>query len=392
MKRLLFFSLLILTFSLVKAQIYDSIRVSLLTVAPHSRAVFTIFGHTALRVYDPIRDIDVVFNWGTFDQSKPNFMLRFMQGKTDYFLRDQFYLNFIPEYVFDKTTIFEQVLNIPDSEKEPLLLFLQKNCLPENIEYRYNFVFDNCTTRPRDIIEQFCGGNLIYPEQTQPITFRQLFHQYTKPYPWTELGIDCIIGSGADSLVSFREELFLPDKFMYALDRSIVKSVEGEEQPIVLASKTILQSPDSQRQKSGFWCQPFNIGFIIFFIYLALVIIAYMKKMKFRLPFVLLFLIAGIGGCIVAMLSFFSVHPCVQHNWNIIWLHPLHFIAVLGFFFNKSYLLIRWYHALNFVLLSGFLLGWYWIPQQLNKAFTPFILCLLVVSGLQFIVLKRKKV
>jgi len=391
MKRFLFFSLLMLTFSSAKAQVYDSLRVSLLTVLPHSKAVYTIFGHTALRVSDPTKNIDLVFNWGMFDQSKPNFMLRFMQGRTDYYLSVFPFQYFLPEYIHYKSTVFEQVLNIQDSEKEALLMFLQNNRLPENIEYRYNFVFDNCTTRPRDIIEMFCGGNLIYPEQSQPVTFRQLFHQYTNPYPWTELGIDCIIGSGADSLVSFRNELFLPDKLMYALDRAIIKTNDDEIQPVVLNSEVILQSFDSQRAGFGFLNKPFIVGFIIFFIYLALVIAAYIKKYKFRLPFALLFFIAGLGGCIVVMLSFFSVHPCVQHNWNILWLHPLHFIAFIGFFFRKSYSLIRWYHAINFVLLSGFLLGWFFIPQELNIAFIPFILCLWVISGLQFVVLKQKK-
>jgi len=110
------------------------------------------------------------------------------------------------------------------------------------------------------------------------------------------------------------------------------------------------------------------------------------------LPFALLFFIAGAGGCIVAMLNFFSFHPCVQANWNLVWLHPLHFIASAGFFSQKSYWRIRWYHTVNFVLLSSFLLGWHWIPQELNTACIPFILCLWVVSGMQIIVLKQKRI
>jgi hypothetical protein len=294
---------------------------------------------------------------------------------------------FLPHYVRDGVTITEQILNIPDNEKEALLKSLLINLLPENLEYRYNFVFDNCTTRPRDIIEKFCGGTLIYPEQTQSVTFRQLFHQYTKPNPWLELGIDCVIGSGADSLISFHKELFLPNKLMDALDRSVVRTVDGDEQPIVLSSEIVIQTLKPSTPQP---LNPLVAGFIIFFIYVAFVFAAFMKKYKFRFPFALLFFIAGVGGCIIVLLSFFSVHPCVQHNWNILWLHPLHFIAFVGFFFRKSYRLIRWYHAVNFVLLSSFLFGWYWIPQELNKAFIPLILCLWAVSGLQFVVLKKK--
>ena len=398
--KLLFLFLLIFTFSPVKSQSYDSLQVSLLTVAPHTKAVWTIFGHTALRVSDPVRNIDYMFNWGTFDSGKPNFIINFVKGKTDYFLGALPFNYAILEYIDDKVTMTEQILNITNNEKEILWKSLQINCLPENVEYRYNFVFDNCTTRPRDIIERICGGTLIYPEQTQPVTFRQLFHKYTKPYPWLEFGIDCVIGSGADSLISYRYELFLPERLMDALDHSVVKLNNGEEHQAVLSSEIILQSPNTHPEHIRFWERPFIVGLFILFIYIILIITTYKKKSPptlhrvpftvHRLPFILLFLIAGAGGCIVTILSFFSVHPCVQANWNILWLHPLHFIAFIGFFFRKSYRLIRWYHAANFVLLSCFLLGWYWIPQELNKAFIPFILCIWVVSGLQFIVLKKK--
>jgi len=388
---LLFFFLLPVAFSSVNAQTHDSLRVSLLTVAPRSKAVWTIFGHTALRLTDPARNMDVVLNWGMFDFEQPNFILRFIEGKTDYSLAESSFQYFMLSYSYEGASMLEQTLNIPDSEKENLLNYLQNNLLPENVEYRYNFVFDNCTTRPRDIIERFCGGSLIYPNQAQPVTFRQLFHQYTKPYPWLELGIDCIIGSGADSLIIFRNELFLPEKLMAALSRATIKCSTGEDQPIVLSTKLLLASPDSQPAGSAFWEHPFLVGLAIFVLYLALSVAGYIKKYRFRLPFALLFFVAGAGGCIVVMLSFFSLHPCVQSNWNLLWLHPLHFIACIGFFFRKSYRLIRWYHAVNFVLLSSFLLGWYWIPQELNIAFIPLILCLWIVSGLQSVVLKQKK-
>ena len=393
MKQILFFLLLLSTFSSAKSQTDDSLRVSLLTEAPLSKHVWAIFGHTALRVSDPTRKLDMVLNWGEFDTRIPHFLFRFVEGKTDYFLSTAPYQYFISYSAEEGASIIEQTLNIPDSQKDSLLRFLQTNLLPENVEYRYNFVFDNCTTRPRNIIEKFCGGTLIYSEQTQPITFRQLFHQYTRPYPWLELGIDCIIGSGADSLISFRNKLFLPEKLMDALNHSVVKFPDGSEQPIVLDSKTILQSPDSQSAQLKFWEHPLAVGWLVFFIYLALSITIYYKKFLRlclrNLPFAILFFVAGAGGCIVFMLNFFSLHPCVQANWNILWLHPLHFIAVVGFFFRKPYRWIRWYHVANFVLLSGFLLGWHWIPQGLNMACIPLILCLWMVSGLQ--ILKQKK-
>jgi hypothetical protein len=321
---------------------------------------------------------------------KPNFIPLFVVGKTDYFLTAYSFRQFFPRYARDGVAMTEQILNLQNSQKDALLEFLQKNLLPENIEYRYNFIFDNCTTRPRDIIEQFCGGTLIYPVQSQSVTFRQLIHQYTRKNRWLTFGIDCVIGNGADSLITYRNELFLPEKLMDALDHSVVKFADDEQQPIILHSKIILQN-ESQLPSEYFWNNPIVIGIIVFILYLALSFVGYKKNDHFRLPFALLFFIAGVGGCIVFILNFFSLHPCVQSNWNLLWIHPLHFIVFVGFLLRKSYQWIRWYHAANFVILSGFLLGWYWIPQVLNKACIPFILCLWIVSGLQLVKLIQKR-
>jgi hypothetical protein len=381
-KRFFFFLLLIVSCSLAKSQTYDNLQVSLLTVKPRANAVYTIFGHTAIRLYDPTQNMDVVLNWGTFDFDKPNFIFRWVKGETDYILSldPTSYFNYA--YSMRDATVIEQVLNISASEKETLVDILNTNLLPENIEYRYNFIFDNCTTRPRDILEKYCGGKLIYPQQNQPVTFRNLIHGCTQPYPWLEFGIDLVIGSGADSLISLRSELFLPEKLMNALDHSVVKYPDGTEQAFVISSKQIIQSQNKATAPGlKFWDSPLIIGSFIFLIYLTLVIAGHIKKRRFRWPFAVLYFVAGIGGCIVATIFFFSIHPCTSPNWNILWLHPLHLIGFVGFLFKKSYPLFRWYHGINFVLLSGFLLGWHWIPQELNMACIPFILCLWIISG-----------
>ena len=396
MKKIFFLFLLLFTFYTVKTQTYDSLRVSLLTVEPHSKAVWTIFGHTALRLYDPVLKIDEVYNWGTFDFEAPNFIMNFVKGKTDYFLSTSDFQSVMRHHYYEGATVTEQTLNISDDQKAALLNFLRNNLLPENRGYRYSFIFDNCTTRPRDIIEQFCGGTLIYPEQKEKTTFRQLIHLCAESYPWTKFGIDCVIGSGADSLISYRYELFLPEKLMDALDRSVVKNQDGSERLVVLRSELILKSlkPNKSSEQDSllinFFNTPFAVGLTLFSLYLFLVILSFFFKNRFSVPFALLFFIAGAGGCIVAFLNFFSLHPCVQLNWNLIWLHPLHFIACVGFFLKKHYKLIYWYHTINFLLLSVFLLVWNWVTQELNMAFIPLILCLCIVSGSQVLKLKQK--
>lgn len=394
MKRLLLLLLFIFTLSIVYPQTYENVQVSLLTVAPRSKAIYTIYGHTALRLYNPDNQTDIVLNWGTFDTDRPNFMYHFVRGETDYFLSLAPFKAFVNIYRADDATIVEQVLNIPDNQKMALVQAMETNLQPENIEYRYNYFFDNCTLRPRDIIEKFCGGELIYPEQEKPITFRDLVHECTEHHPWMQFGIDLVIGNGADSLISLRSELFLPEKLMKALDKAVVRYPDGTEQAIALSTRMLIQSQTKeQTEKPAFFsalAKPFPVSMGVFVIYLVLTLVAYRKKRRFRLPFSLLFLVSGLGGCLVASLVFFSVHPCISPNWNIVWLHPLHLFGFVSFLLKKTYPLFTWYHLVNFVLLLCFLLAWIWVPQTMDIAYIPIIGCLWLASAYRYLSLRKE--
>ncbi|MDR0865913.1 MAG: DUF4105 domain-containing protein [Candidatus Symbiothrix sp.] len=388
MKRFILFFLLLSALLPVRAWETDSLQVSLLTVMPRPNEVYTIYGHTALRIQDPVQKIDAVFNWGTFDFNTPHFLYRFVKGETDYFLSVSDYDRFIYVYSLGNADIVEQLLAVSPEGKTEIMNRLSTNLQPENLIYRYNFLFDNCTTRIRDLIEQGSDGRLVYPEQTEIVTFRDLIHSCTNPYPWMTFGIDLLIGSGADSLISVRQELFLPEKLMNAVDKS----------PLIIASNQVLTSLPEPVSEQRFWDSPLKIGFLILLIYITLAaagIVSRIKRSKpfsiFHFPFSILFLIAGLAGCIVAFTTLFSYHPCTSPNWNLLWLHPFHLIAFVGYLFKKSYRFISWYHAVNLVLLSVLLLGGYWIPQQLNPANIPFILCLGLASGCYWVYGARGK-
>ena len=381
MKRLLLLLICICTMGQIKATINDNLQISLLTVEPRSNEVYTVYGHTALRVYDHTRGIDVVYNWGTFNFDAPFFLYHFVKGETDYFLSDVPYEYFHYAYLKGNSTVREQILAIPNESKQAFIDALALNLQPENQEYRYDFLFDNCSTRPRDLIEKYCGGKLVYPEQTEKVTFRDLIHSCTDPYPWMTFGLDLIIGSGADSLVSKRQELFLPVRLMDALNQAVVITENGETRPIVASFETIILSAEENTSQQDFWTSPLIVSIIILILFGILLIIELVKKRKFRIPYIIIFLIAGIGGCIVAFVTLLSYHPCTDANWNLLWLHPFHFIGLIGLFLKKSYSLIRWYHWSNFVLLPLFIiLSCFWGIQHINSACVPFTLCLLLCS------------
>jgi hypothetical protein len=371
---------------------YDHLQVSLLTVEPRPNEVYTVFGHTALRLFDPVNNTDAVLSWGTFNSRASAFLYHFIKGETNYMLSINDYVDFYYEYMSGNATVIEQILHIPNENKDALIAELALNLEPGNREYRYNFLFDNCSTRPHDIIEKFCGGNLIYPAPVAPTTFRDLIHSCTQPYPWMTFGIDLVIGSGADSLLTFRRELFLPEKLMNALEQATVIGTDGANHSLVVSSGIIIQSSPNEPPVLRFWDSPLKTGIFILLIYAVLIITGYFGKKQEkanRIAFAFLFLMAGLAGCVIFFLSFFSQHPCVQYNWNILWLHPLHFAGAAGFLLKKSYSLIRWYHGTNLLLLSFLLLAGFWIPQQLNPANIPYLLCLGIVSG--YWILKTKK-
>jgi hypothetical protein len=392
MKRYVLFFLIALAFQPLKAWNIDGLQISLLTVEPRPNEVYTIYGHTALRIYDPTDGKDSVFNYGTFDTSVPNFLLNFVLGKTDYFLSVSSYEYFLYYYYRENSTVIEQILDISPVGKAEILQMLSINLLPENRTYRYDFLFDNCTTRIRDIIENYNGGKLIYPKQTKEVTFRDLIHSCTYPYPWMTFGIDLLIGSGADSLISLRQELFLPMRLKEVLDETYVLTSENEKHPIVISSENVLTSTSESIVSINFWEQPYFYGWMLCVVFLAIVVIGLLKiKRKQEVAFSLLFLVAGIVGFIVAFITLFSEHPCTSPNWNLLWLHPFHLITFSGYFFKKSYRFITCYHLVNLVLLSGLLIGWNWIPQEFNIANIPFILCLGLASGHWLYITKKQK-
>ncbi|MDR1527704.1 MAG: DUF4105 domain-containing protein [Dysgonamonadaceae bacterium] len=385
------FLLFIAFLSFLPAQAYqtDRLQVSLLTVEPRNIQLYTVYGHTALRLYDPSQQIDMVLNWGTFDFDAPHFLYRFIRGETDYFLSYSTYEQFLYVYQWGNATVIEQILDLPPEGKDVLLEKLSINLQPENRVYRYNFLFDNCTTRVRDLIEQSSSG-LVYPDQTEKTTFRKWIHSCTESYPWMTFGIDLLIGSGADSLISARQELFLPVRLKEAFDESRLLDLK----PLVVSSVQVLTAvpePDPRREIGE---SPFMVGCLIVLIYIISAMIGRKKNRPFKAWFAPLFLLAGAAGCLLAFMAAFSYHPCVSPNWNLLWLHPLHLLALADWIrHDQNTVCGGWqiqpvltrtlfgYHAVNFVLLCGLLLGWRWIPQTLNPATIPFILCLLLASG-----------
>ena len=249
----LFFSLSVVTMQAQepKRVIPDSIRISLLTCAS-GEEIYSLFGHTAIRYENYTRSIDAVFNYGIFNFNAPNFILRFALGETDYQLGVTDYERFAAEYYYLERDVWQQELNLTVQEKEKLIMLLEENYRPENRIYRYNFFYDNCATRPRDLIEKSIDGTLQYAgdmtDTDSGISFRDLLHKYSKGHPWSRFGMDLCMGSQADRTINRRLMMFVPFYVQEYFNQARIVNKEGETRPLVLNEEKIIVTGNEEAE------------------------------------------------------------------------------------------------------------------------------------------------
>ena len=360
----------------------DKAEISLMTSAPYEAEVFTVYGHAALRIKDPILKIDYIFNYGIFSFNKPNFIYRFTKGETDYQLGVANYQDYIIEYQMRGSDVTEQILNLTQSEKQRIWEALIENYRPENRIYRYNFFFDNCATRPAVLTEKNVDGTINYHYAPAPQTFRDMINYCTRQHPWLTFGCDLALGSPTDRTATPHEMLFLPENLKQAFANATIESPDGNSRKLVANTK-VIEALDAEELEKDLWdyLTP-NLFFTILFAAIILSTILEIKRKRyFRILDTILFLIAGLAGCLLFFLSFISEHPCTNPNWMIIALHPLHLVAAILFCVKKADRVVYYYHFINFAALSLMLAGWIFIPQHLNTAFIPLVATLWIRSG-----------
>lgn len=360
----------------------DSIRFSLLTCGA-GEEIYSLFGHTAIRYENFTRGIDAVFNYGIFSFNTPNFILRFTLGETDYQLGITSYKQFAYEYTWTGRDVWQQTLNLNAEEKKKLLALLEENYLPQNRIYRYNFFYDNCATRPRDQIERAVQGTLEYADDMTSfqtgISFRDIVHQYTIGHSWARFGIDLCLGSQADKDITRRQMMFAPFYLKDFLAKAQLKNAQGMERPLVSSEDHIIQSP--QQTSTEETPSPLQTAFLLFTIVTIATAYGIYRRKSLWLLDLLLFLAAGVAGCILAFLASFSQHPAVSPNYLLFLFHPLHLLCLpwmIKRIRKKEKSIYMW---ANIIVLTFFILLWGIIPQEFNLAVLPLALSLWIRSA-----------
>ena len=381
MKRIILF-LICLTFGFgLQAQIKlsDDAYVTLLTGGATQEESFTVYGHTAIRVVDPILHLDYLFNYGIFDFSKPHFIYRFAKGQTDYKLGINRYADYVKDCQRRGASLKEQQLNLTPSEVRFIWGKLVLNAAPENAVYRYNFFFDNCATRPAKLIEKSLGNRINYDFSDAPkTTFRQMINHCTRFKPWLTFGCDLVLGMPTDNITEPKEQFFLPAYLNQALDHTTIKDFNGKTRPLVKSERLVVKAKTEASTNSGF--TPSVVGFILLLIVLMLTRMDWKTGKWQRTIDFTLFLLAGMAGSLLAFIAFASEHPCVSPNLNLLWLHPFHLAGAVLFCVKRWKIPAFYYHFINFAALCILIVCWILLPQHVNITFIPLVLCLMVRS------------
>lgn len=356
----------------------DSIKVSLMTCAPGTE-IYALFGHTALRYEDTARGEDWVFNYGMFSFNTPHFIYRFVKGETDYELGVTPYSYFEGSYAMRGSSVYQQTLNLTMAEKQKLRRLLEENYQPENRVYRYNFFYDNCTTRARDIIEECIEGKVVYPDGKEGLSFRDIVHQYTKGHEWDELGIDMCLGSEADEPVDVRKQMFAPFYMLEAAGKATI--VAGDSvRPFVLQEEKVVDV-EPEGGEGGFPLSPLVCVFVLMGAVCLVGWIQLKVKKVIWIWDLFLFGVQGLAGCVIAFLVCFSTHPTVGSNWLILLLNPIPLIYLPVMVYRAIKGKKDLYHLINIVYLTLFIMIMPFVQQKFNATVLPLALCLLLCSA-----------
>jgi hypothetical protein len=369
-----------------QVKLSDQAEISVLTLGPWHGQVYTAFGHSAFRVFDPVNQIDDAYNYGVFDYDRPNFYLNFAKGHNVYKLGVMDYRRFEYSYIYYDRYIHEQKLNLSAQQKQRLFDFLQWNARPENEEYLYDYFYDNCATKMPEVLNKVFGDTIRFDSvPPTPYTIRQLTDIYLKHQPWGDFGIDICLGLPMDKQASAYEHMFLPDFVEAGLAKAkIMKS--GRPYPLV--KETIVRHETQHPIPEPSIFSPLVV-FSILFVIIALVSYRDIKTKKLTTWLdAVLFSIVGFLGLIFFLLWVATDHRAAARNLNLLWALPTHLVAVVAFIRNPRWLTS--YFLVVAILSLLLLASWLVLPQQLHYALIPLVMALGVRAYTQYLIRKQE--
>lgn len=336
--------------------------------------IYQLEGHSAL-VVDFGRGGDALaFNYGVFDFNSPNFVYRFVKGETDYMLAAYPFRYFMDEYRHEGRRLVAHELDLDSTQTMRLVKQLMENARPENCTYRYNYVMDNCATRPLRAVELAAGDSIILgpaPFEAQSLrkpTFRNVMRHYHANYPWYQFGIDIALGSGIDKTIDRRHMAFAPVE----LDAMLQSATVGGHR-LVKERKVLIDVPADAAIESPtpWYLSPMAVACLIFIVAAGLSVRDTRRRRVSRWFDAALFGIYGLAGLLLTFLIFVSVHEATSPNWLYVWLNPLCLLVPILIYNKKTSRFLRAYQCVYGAAVLLLMIAWPLIPQSSNPAFFP---------------------
>jgi len=372
MKKLLYIILFLTCYNLTAQQkLSEKASVSVVTCGPGAE-LYTTFGHSAFRIYDPLLKIDKIYNYGTFNFNAPNFYLNFAKGKLTYELSTANFRLFLRVYQYENRWVKSQILNLEYDDVQKVYNFLENNAKPQNKSYEYDFFYDNCSTKIEEVIKTVLQEKVTFTNThiTTTKSHRDLIDDYTKNHKWSKFGIDLALGSVIDDEATKDDYKFLPDYIYEAFNNATINT----NKPLVKRNITFLK--ETVKPVSFQYYQPL----IILFIVSILIIFRTYKNHKTNnrskwIDFILYFS-TGLIGVAVLLLWFATTHTATYKNLNFLWAFAPNLIVAFYMLKSKLPEWIKKYNWFLILLLILMILVWLFKVQVFNIALLPLVLAL----------------
>ncbi|WP_104734307.1 lipoprotein N-acyltransferase Lnb domain-containing protein [Hanstruepera ponticola] len=374
MKIRFLFILCISVFQFISAQtLSPNAQVSVLTIGP-GFSLNDVFGHNIFRVKDPLNNIDIAYDYGRFPFNEPRFYLNFARGKLNYSIGKSNYRDVRDFYIWQDRTIKEQILNISAEEKQAIFNYLKNNYKPENREYLYDFFYDNCATKIKDVLESTLKGKIEFHEPVafEQKSFRTLIQNNLDYNSWGSVGIDIALGSVIDKTATPEEHMFLPE-YIHSF---FGIATHGNSKKQLIDNENTLYEQQNLKTHNSFLTSPLMVFFLIAIIILFVTYKDYKNQKRSKYLDVILFFVTGMIGVFLLLLWFATDHTATAQNYNLLWAFPFNILLIWKLKAQKPWVI----KYLKFLVIMMCLLIFHWVVgiQVFAYALIPLFVTMII--------------
>jgi hypothetical protein len=367
-----FFFLLFINALYTQVLLSEDSEISIVTAGPGTE-LYEAFGHSAIRIKDPILEFDLIYNYGMFDFNAPNFYGNFTKGKLLYQLAKYDFKYFLASYKRDQRWVKQQVLNLTQQQRQYFFIYLENNALPHNATYFYDPYFNNCATKLRDITKTVLGDKLTFNNSLikQRLSFRELMGKEIPWNTWGSFGINLALGNKLDKIANDEEYMYLPD-YVYLIFKDSNVLVDNGSEKLIKREDVLLNF--KELKQSIAILNPFLIFSILAILGIFATYFDYNRKKRSKLLDFIMLSTTGILGVLIVFLWFFTNHSTTPNNFNFLWAFAPNFIVAFLMINNQPKQWLASYFKILLFLLIIIPILWFFNIQHYPFTIIPLLI------------------